>query len=310
MKLLCALFILLAVPVAHAQYTKDNLRTEPVAENSHGFRNLRLYPVRANHTFLNHHKSVKGYKSLEESLRENKIAITEVSSGEVNKLYVENVSSDTVIILAGEVVEGGKQNRVLAKDMIIPPLSGKNDVDVFCVEEGRWSPRKGDMAFKGYYTISSNEVRKAAAVKKDQRAVWNKVAETTEKNNARSSTSTLTELKNSSGFSGELEKYIAHFSAFFVNEPDVIGVIAVTGDSVMGCDLFATHELFAKTYRNLLNSYATEAITSGRPVTASYEEVSNYLDAIISDESQQQQRLEKNGTILKQGARTIHISSF
>ena len=53
---------------------------------------------------------------------------------DVNKLFVENNSQDTIILLAGEVVKGGKQDRTLATDLILPPGKGKKDIDVFCVE--------------------------------------------------------------------------------------------------------------------------------------------------------------------------------
>ncbi len=52
----------------------------------------------------------------------------------MNKLFVENNSQDTIILLAGEVVKGGKQDRTLATDLILPPGKGKKDINVFCVE--------------------------------------------------------------------------------------------------------------------------------------------------------------------------------
>jgi len=303
------LFLLFVAASATAQYSRTNLRTEAVS-NIYRFEKLQLYPIRASQAFLDQHRTVSNYTSLQEGLQTNRIAVTEVSGGDVNKLFVENTSSDTVMILAGEVIQGGKQDRMLAQDVILPPGSGKMDVAVFCVEQGRWNAGKGDMSFKQYYNISTSEVRKAATIKKDQREVWKKVAETTEKNNAKSSSGTLTELRNSSSYSDELKKYLAHYSSLLAPEPDVIGVIAVTGDVILGCDMFATHDIFKKHYPNLLNSYASEAITSGKPATVPFDKVESYLDAIIKDESRQEEEVEKKGTILKQGKKKIHISTF
>src|SRR6185436_2793758 len=119
----------------------------------------------------------------------------------------ENISKDTVMVLSGEVVQGGKQDRMIAQDFILYPKSGKKDVSVFCVEHGRWQPKDQGMEFKKYYTISSNEVRKAATVKKDQSEVWKKVAETTDANKAGTATGTLTALKESGDFNKQLKKY-------------------------------------------------------------------------------------------------------
>jgi hypothetical protein len=183
-------------------------------------------------------------------------------------------------------------------------------VNVFCVEHGRWQSDKGDMTFKNYYTISSNEVRKAGTVNKNQQEVWNKVSEATEKNKAGSRTGALTELRNSEDYNKELKLYSDYFSKILLQEPDVIGVVAVSGDKILGCDMFASHSLLAQHYPNLINSYASEAITSGKAVTVPYEKVKQYLDSIIADEGRQEQEVEKKGTMLKDRDKKLHISTF
>jgi hypothetical protein len=307
-------FILLLTVAAtslKAQYNKQNLKLEPVSSSEkYKFEKLVLYPIRANKTFEQHHRNVGRYGTLKEALQRKKVVITEHASGEVNTLYIENVSSDTVMVLAGEVVQGGKQDRMIAQDFILHPKSGKKDVSVFCVEHGRWQAGSTGKAFTQYYSISSNEVRKAGTVKKNQQEVWNKVSENTSKNKAGSSTGTLAALKESEEFTRQLKKYTDHFGKLLVQEGDVIGMVAVSGEVVLGCDMFATHALFQEHYTNLINSYATEAITSGKEVTVSYEKVKVYLDSIIDDESRQEKEVEKKGTMLKDGNRKLHITTF
>jgi hypothetical protein len=295
-----------------AQYNKENLKLESqVKVNQFKFENLQLYPVRANQPFFQEHKNLGNYLTLEEALKQKKVEITEYSGGTVNTLYIENISRDTVMILSGEVVKGGKQDRVIAQDFILSPKSGKKDVSVFCVEHGRWQTQEGgDMSFREYYSISSNEVRKAATVKKDQSEVWKQVAETTKKNNASTSTGTLTALDKSGDLSKDLARYTTHFKNVFASQPDVIGVVVVTGDKILGCDMFATHDLFMKQYPNLLASYATEAITSGKTVSMSYEKVASYLDNIISNEYEQEKKVNDNGTMMRNGKKKVHISTF
>ena len=50
-----------------------------------------------------------------------------------------NNSKRPLILLAGEIVTGGKQDRVIGKDRIIPAESDPIDLGVFCVEPGRWT---------------------------------------------------------------------------------------------------------------------------------------------------------------------------
>jgi hypothetical protein len=74
--------------------------------------------------------------------------------------------------------------------------------------------------------------------------------------------------------------------------------------------MFASHELLVKYLSSLLNSYATEAITSGGRVSVPYEKVTDYLQSIINDENQQENEVKKNGAMLKDGDKKIHISTF
>ena len=60
------------------------------------------------------------------------------SGAEVNRLVLINNSDHPLLLLAGEVVTGGKQDRVIGVDRIVSPKSGPIDLSVFCVEPGRW----------------------------------------------------------------------------------------------------------------------------------------------------------------------------
>ena len=58
---------------------------------------------------------------------------------EVNELEVENLSKEfDVFIQSGDIVKGGKQDRILAVSIIIPARSGRVSIEAFCVESGRW----------------------------------------------------------------------------------------------------------------------------------------------------------------------------
>jgi hypothetical protein len=305
-----ALAVLTIVP-ANAQYNKANLKLESgTSKEKYHFQNLQLYPIRANEAFVKRHSNMGNYETLKEALDKKKVVITESNGGEVNSLFVENVSKDTVVILSGEVMQGGKQDRMVAQDVILYPKSGKKGLSVFCVEQGRWHPKESGMEFKNYYSISSSKVRKAAAVKKDQQEVWNEVAQATAKNKATSSTGALAALRQSGDFTNELKRYAHFFNKVIGNESDVIGVIAVSGDSVLGGDMFANHQLFEKHYPNLVNSYATEAITTGGAVRVPYEMVQQYLMTVIGDESKQEREVPKKGTLLKDRGKKVHISTF
>ena len=334
MKKIMLASILLLGANAHAQYNSKNLSMESSeSANKYHFKNLQLYPIRANSNFFNEIKDNGNYLSLKEGLDSKKILITEktdtsshrlqnnrvnsnnieqqyVSEGTVNTLFIENISSDTVMVLAGEVVKGGKQDRVIAQDFLLYPRSGKKDVSVFCVEHGRWSTDDKTFSFRTTSTISCPSVRKAAAVDKEQGKVWDNVANVTSKNKASTNTGTYNALEKSDSYNKELDEYLKHLGNLFNSDPSVIGVVAVSGDSIIGCDMFASNGMFKKYYGSLLNSYATEAITNGKEVKVSYQRVSNYLNSFIVSEEKQEEVIKSKGTQLKEGRKKVHISVY
>src|SRR5437867_7541623 len=104
---------------------------------------------------------------------------------QVNQLVLVNNSKRPLILLAGEIVTGGKQDRVIGKDRIIPAESDPVDLGVFCVEPGRWvgsSDRFGVVGGVGGAVpaapIASPSVRAKAMADKDQQQVWSEVAKT------------------------------------------------------------------------------------------------------------------------------------
>ena len=89
---------------------------------------------------------------------------------QVNQLVLINRGKRPLLLLAGEVVSGGKQDRIIAKDRIIPIGAKPLPLDVFCVEHSRWT--SGDAKiFRSANDGSSHRARKGR-VDQDQSQVW------------------------------------------------------------------------------------------------------------------------------------------
>jgi hypothetical protein len=109
---------------------------------------------------------VRGRKfmTLQEALEKKVVVVHE--TGNVNELAIENVSSDhEVYVQSGDIVKGGKQDRTISMDFIVPPHSGKMPVASFCVEQGRWT-RRGKEEVGSFsssaYSLSGKSVKLAA----------------------------------------------------------------------------------------------------------------------------------------------------
>src|SRR6202521_2386603 len=94
------------------------------------------------------------------------------TSASVNQLILINRGKRPVLLLAGELVSGGKQDRIIAKDRIVAPGAEPLPLDVFCVEHGRWS---SGLQFSAAKTMVHPSVREQAAVNQNQSLVWESV---------------------------------------------------------------------------------------------------------------------------------------
>src|SRR5438874_4780375 len=77
----------------------------------------------------------KNFLTLSEALQQKKVVVHETQA--VRELAIENLSAtEEVFVLAGDIVRGGKQDRIIAYDMVVPAKSGKMPIASFCVEAG------------------------------------------------------------------------------------------------------------------------------------------------------------------------------
>src|ERR1700720_4701652 len=112
--------------------------------------NLTVFPVVAAKSY-----PTGQFLTLDEGLRSGEVVVTEAGNvqglirrnttpairhdgAQVNRLVLVNNSKRPLLLLAGEIVTGGKQDRVIGKDRIVPAESDPVDLSVFCVEPGRW----------------------------------------------------------------------------------------------------------------------------------------------------------------------------
>src|SRR5215470_9467925 len=121
---------------ATALFAAGATAAEPEAYRISGpvvHENLQIYFV--------HGKSADGPVplTLQEALANGSAQVRE--TGNVNQLEVENSGDTEVFIQSGDIVKGGRQDRVLTVSLIIPPHSGPMPIASFCVEQGRWSGR-------------------------------------------------------------------------------------------------------------------------------------------------------------------------
>jgi hypothetical protein len=228
------------------------------------------------------------------------VYIPQASGASVNQLVLLNRSKRPLLLLAGELVSGGKQDRVIGKDRIVPVGAPPLPLDVFCVEHGRWT---GSSQFAAALTIVHPSVREKAAVDQKQAEVWDAVRSgstaakpaaapsaritTTELQSAiagNAHTEAYEKIYQSSAVGVSIDDFVAEVQRRFASATSglkgerVVGVVVAYGGEIAWSDIFASGDLFDHYWHKLLRSYAVEALA--RPTVrtvASREGASEFL---------------------------------
>lgn len=291
-------------------FNEDFVSVDFSNANAYTYKNLRLIPVRAKQNFKRMLGNMGYYISLQEAITANKVAITEVNrSGQVNTLLLRNLSTDTLFVMSGEVLIGGKQDRVVASDMLIPPNNGQVKLPVYCVEKGRWKYKSDDLKFTTYYGMANEHLRDIIDHKGGQQSVWSEVAKTNKKDDIFSDTEAYTAHASARQFRIQEQEYFNFFNDIFNGQDDVIGVIVVTDNYIEGADLFISNRLFIQEYRKLIYAYIDDAITYGAPLSIEKSTIDHYVSQLLSPQTQSM-FIEQKGQAFRRGNQVIHIAVY
>ena len=275
----------------------------PVAEG-----NLAIFPVVG---AVSHDTTM--FLTLDEGLRSGEVVVTEAGEGEalirrrpvprprpggaeVSRLVLVNNSSRPLLLLAGEIITGGKQDRVVGKSRIVPAGGGPVDLSVFCVEPGRWVAKSDRFSIAGA-PMAQPSVRGSALARKSQKDVWSEVRESAaavvgEPADGRGafevggiSTTSYATLMGTEEARKRLDSVVVPLQRSYekvareLERHRAIGVVAAINGEIVWADIFASGSLLEKYWPKLVRSYAAEALTrspAGR--NAELREAESFLE--------------------------------
>ena len=260
---------LLAFPaVASAQKPEKKPLNEPAKEDIAALdkesavlaplthANLAVFPVVSTAKAL---KDVD-YLVLDEGMKNGHVKIVEKGDGgDVNQLELRNTSDLPLFLMAGEVVIGGKQDRIIGKNTIVAPRTSES-VPVFCVEHGRWSGRKAE--FSTAQALAHTELRKKASFG-DQGEVWGEVSAKNAKRKLPNATDTYRGVTQDKSVVKSIEGYdkeIRRGLAAVASKDRMIGFVVALDGKVVAIETFGSPTLFRKFQDKLLRSYFVEAV--------------------------------------------------
>lgn len=288
---LAAIFLLFATSLL--AWAGEVSRYKVLAPLSQG--KLTVFPIVASSV-----RDASWFLTLDEGIRSGEVVVTEAGqlpmmirrplprprygAAEVNKLILLNNSDRPLLLLAGEIVTGGKQDRVIGKDRIVPAHSDPIDLDVFCVEPGRWTGASNEFKSMGAQ-MAQPAVRAKAMADKDQQKVWDSVrgsaSETVEVTAAAaapaarpgivgglSGTTSYARVMSNGAVQQQVDKIAEPVTREYksliaeLRAKNAVGVVAAVNGQIIWADIFASPQLLERYWPKLVRSYAAEAMTT------------------------------------------------
>ncbi len=172
MKFLLSFWLVFSLLSASAQLTYETLYVD--YDSAWKFKNLKIIPIRR--------KAGGGMPlgmpdvvTLNQALSQGLVTVTErgtTSFDNVHWLRFNTHSKKSVYISGGEIISGGRQDRMIIRDTILGPSEKDQYVPVMCVEEGRWSEKEKKF---GYGNFANEDLRKVLDSSRNQVLVWREV---------------------------------------------------------------------------------------------------------------------------------------
>ncbi len=220
-----------------------------------------------------------------------------IETGDVEELVIRNLGEHDVFIQSGDIVKGGKQDRVLTASMIVPPNSGDLPISAYCVEYGRWFGRgqeettefsastarlpskagkiaiiersRREMIFVTGHTAWPNSGRQWSEDESLQSRVWDSVREmqvnlgqamNLDFADERSRSSLQLSLENTV-LTSALEDFGVTLGRLPQEHPNAVGYVFAVGGKINSGDEFGSAGLFRKLWLRQLAAASTEAIS-------------------------------------------------
>ena len=197
---------------------------------------------------------------LDEAMAAGQVKIQEIADGSVNTLTFVNKADHPVFVMAGEVIIGGKQDRIIGKNTVIPGKTTQ-EVPVFCVEHGRWDGKTKE--FTTAKALAHGRLRGQASYAAQQ-DVWNEVAAKNKVRKTENTSGTYRKVaqQQSDGTLATMETQVDAALAKIpaADRARMVGYAVALNGAVATVDLFGSPALFKKLETKLVRSYLTEAV--------------------------------------------------
>lgn len=308
MKFLLTFWLLFSLLSASAQLTYETLFVD--YDSAWQFKNLKIIPIRRK-AGGGHPPQGMAPVPLNQALTKGLVTVTErgtTSFENVHWLRFNTHGNTPVYISGGEIISGGRQDRMIVNDTILQPSDKDQYVPVMCVEEGRWSDKEKKF---GYGNFANADLRKVLDSTHNQVLIWREVDRQLQAGAFKNTSFAYLSRWQDKKYVAASDEYFKFFhDKFSRTDSNVVGFVAITGDKIIGTDIFDGTDLFYPQLDPLLHGYIDEAMQAGTPVTLKDGPVKRYMDPLLKDEASQEAFVKGKGKIFKENGRVIHVNTY
>jgi hypothetical protein len=305
-KFLFSTILIFSSAIVCAQITYQTVYVD--YDSAWQYKNLKLVPIRAKKGANN---PLPGIVSLSQAIQQGLATVSErgtASTENVHFLRIDNHSDKSIFISSGEVFSGGRQDRMIAKDTILAPSEKDQYVPVMCVEEGRWSDKEKKFIYSNF---ANPHLRRVLDQNKNQVLIWKEINNQLGHGEIKSKTLAYLSRNYDKKMSMGNDEYFKFFlDKLKHTDSSVVGFVCVSGDKVIGSDIFGSTDLFYSQLEPLLKGYTDDAVLFGSPISFPDKSLKEYMDKLLKDEKSQEDFVKYNGKIFRQNRVVVHVNTF
>ena len=300
------LFFLLIVKASPAQLIYETVWVD--YDSAVEYKSLQLVPIRP--------KEMAGkpgprMMSLNKAIETGLATISErgtASTENVHWLRINNKSGNSIFVSSGQTFTGGRQDRMVTRDTLLKPTGADQYIPVMCIEEGRWSDKEKKILYNNYANVNLRQVLDKS---KNQVLIWKEIFSQLGSANLNSPTFAYAAISQNKEFKEAENEYLKFFREKVKNsDSSMTGFVCISGSKVIGCEIFADRQLFYDEFEPLLFGYINEAVMRGSEPMLVKEEIKEFMDKILTNETLQDEYCKKNGKVFRVNGKVIQVTAY
>lgn len=205
--------------------------------------------------------------------------VKECEHSTVNTLIVKNNSVTPLLLVDGEEIIGGDQNRIVNATILIAPNS-EEKIPVNCTEHGRWAYKsefKQSEYMANYRTRSAKE-KAVRANMSEQQAVWDSIEDLEMSRSFSSPTQAMSE--SYENLKVNLDEFISNFKAL----DGQTGAVIIIDGEIKGFELFLNSQIYHEYHEKILKSYLIDIDIDDSVFTVNTDVAKNLIEEALSVE--------------------------